>query len=89
MTTTWVNLRAGPTPEMPQIASLAPNTPLTIQGCVDGFSWCDVVTPVGARGWIYAGYISYPYQGSSVTVLSAGPTIGIPIVAFALGAYWG
>jgi uncharacterized protein YraI len=85
----WVNLRAGPAQDYPLVARYGPSAPLLVQGCTDGFLWCDVIGPDNSRGWIYGGNISYPYQQTYVPIISFGPQIGVPIVSFAVGAYWG
>ena len=87
--TKWVNLRAGPDRDYPLVASFGAGTPLAVQGCTDGFGWCDVVAPDGTRGWVYAGNIAYPYERREVPVIGYGAMIGIPIITFALGNYWG
>jgi uncharacterized protein YraI len=84
----WVNLRAGPDRDYPLVARLGPNTPLAVQGCTEGFGWCDVIAPDSTRGWIYGGNIVYPYQSAQVPVISYGAVIGVPIVTFAIGSYW-
>jgi uncharacterized protein YraI len=89
LTAKAVNLRAGPARDYPLVASFGPSTPLAIQGCTEGYGWCDVIGPSDVRGWIYAGNIVYPYQNGEVPVLSYGPTLGFPIVTFTLGTYWG
>ncbi|XAH23951.1 SH3 domain-containing protein [Xylophilus sp. GW821-FHT01B05] len=88
-TNTGVNLRAGPGASYPVVVQLAPSTSLNVQGCVAGYQWCDVVLPDGLRGWVYAQSLSYPYQGRPVPLAGYGATIGIPLVTFALGSYWG
>ena len=85
----WVNLRAGPARDYPVVARLGPGTPLAVQGCMDGYSWCDVIAPGDARGWVYAGNIAYPYQSADVPILTYGAMIGFPIVSFVIGDYWG
>jgi uncharacterized protein YraI len=85
----WVNMRAGPARDYPLVAAFGPGTPLAVQGCTDGFGWCDVIGPNGARGWIFAGNIVYPYQSADVPVIGYGALIGLPIVTFAIGSYWG
>ena len=87
--TKWINLRAGPARDYPLVASYGPGTPLLVQGCTDGYGWCDVVGPGEARGWVYAGNIAYPYDSQDVPVLSYGPQLGFPIVVFSIGSYWG
>lgn len=86
---TTIALRAGPDSQYPFVAGYGPGTPLSVQGCTDGYGWCDVIGPNGYRGWVYAGDIAYPYQRREVPVISYGPVIGIPIITFALGNYWG
>src|SRR5450432_3963091 len=85
----WVNLRAGPARDYPLVVRLGPGTPLAVQGCTDGFGWCDVIGPGDSRGWVYAGNIAYPYQSAEVPVLGYGSVIGLPIITFAIGTYWG
>ena len=82
------NLYAGPADDYPPVSQLPPGAPVTVMGCVSGYTWCDVATP-DLRGWVYAGDLSYPYQGSNVPILSYGTAIGLPIVTFSIGTYWG
>ncbi|MEM5313750.1 SH3 domain-containing protein [Paraburkholderia sp. JHI869] len=83
-----VDLYAGPSGDYPVVAELGPGQPVTVMGCVGDYSWCDITVP-GLRGWVYGGYLSYPYQGSYVPLTDYGAAIGLPIVTFSLGAYWG
>ncbi|WP_343665912.1 SH3 domain-containing protein [Paraburkholderia tropica] len=87
-TSMTVNLYAGPAGDFPVVAQVPGGVSIAVMGCVSGFSWCDVSLP-GLRGWVYGGYISYPWQGARVPVMNYGPTIGLPIITFSLGAYWG
>ena len=73
-------MRAGPDSGYPLVASYGPGTPITVQGCVEGYAWCDVIGPNGYRGWVHAGAIGYPYQRRQVPVLGYGAAIGIPVV---------
>lgn len=83
-----VDLYAGPSGEYPVVTELGPNVPVTVMGCVSDYSWCDVAMP-GLRGWVYAAYLTYPYQGDYVPLAGYGAAIGLPVVAFSIGAYWG
>lgn len=83
-----VNLRAGPARDYPLVAQLAPGTPVSVAGCINGYSWCDVSLPDGNRGWVYAQNLHYPYQGNQVSLLTYGSAIGLPIIAFTIGTYW-
>jgi len=88
-TTTWANVRAGPARDYPLVQQLPPAAPVSVQGCLFDFSWCDVVTPDNLRGWVYGGILAYPYNNAYVPVIRYGPSIGLPIVTFVLGSYWG
>lgn len=79
---------AGPGAEYPQVASLQSGSPLSVMGCVPNYAWCDVAMP-GLRGWVYGGNINYAYQGGAIPLMQYGPTIGLPIVGFSIGSYWG
>ena len=83
-----MDLRAGPAGSYPLVANIAPGQPVQVMGCVNGYAWCDVVLPDGLRGWAYAGSLDYAYQDQRVPLASYGAYIGVPIVAFSLGAYW-
>ncbi|KWF38223.1 SH3 domain-containing protein [Burkholderia pseudomultivorans] len=80
-------LFAGPAPDYPVVAQLAPGTTLDVYGCLSDYTWCDVGVP-GVRGWIDAQLLNYPYQGNDVPLLEYGAIVGIPITGFAIGAYW-
>jgi uncharacterized protein YraI len=83
-----MNLRAGPNREYPMVVQVDAGAPLNVYGCLDGWSWCDVAFE-GNRGWMYGGGISFVYNGGRVPLYSYGPQLGLPIITFSLGAYWG
>ncbi|MFC5579737.1 SH3 domain-containing protein [Rhodanobacter terrae] len=83
-----VNLRAGPDPDYPLIDQIPAGTEVDVQGCTDGWEWCDVIV-FGNRGWIAGNYIEYEYDDRPVLVPEYGAQIGIPIVTFVIGDYWG
>jgi len=82
-----VNLRAGPGMEYPVVAILLAGVPVTVQGCVADYRWCDVEAGP-SRGWVYGANIVYPYQGANVPVISYGAVIGIGILAYSVASYW-
>jgi uncharacterized protein YraI len=82
-----VHLRAGPARDYPVVAILPAGAEIAVEGCLSGYSWCDVVAGPN-RGWVYSGNIVYPYQGADVPVLTYGAMIGFGIVAFSVGDYW-
>lgn len=82
-----MNVRAGPDRGYPLVAQLGPGEPLDVHGCLNDWSWCDVSFD-GNRGWMYAGGVSFVYQGERVPLYSYAPRLGLPILTFSLGAYW-
>jgi uncharacterized protein YraI len=86
-TTQTVNVRAGPDTSYPAVAVLGGGAPVQVMGCLDDWSWCDVVFGDN-RGWVYSPYLSYVYQGYRVPFYSYAPAFGIPIISFSLGSYW-
>jgi uncharacterized protein YraI len=87
VTTQGVNMRAGPDASYPQVAYLGPGFQVDVVGCVEGWQWCDVVAGPN-RGWVFAGYLSHAYGNRPNIISYAGPTLGIPLVAFSIGSYW-
>ena len=83
-----VNVRAGPASDYPVVTQLPGGVPVSVMGCISNYQWCDVAAE-NLRGWVYAARLSYPYQGSNVPVMSYGTVIGLPIVTFSIGTYWG
>lgn len=83
-----VNLRAGPDVDYPRIDTLPAGTRVDIQGCTEGWEWCDVIT-MGTRGWVAGTYLQYDYQAQPVVVQDYGARIGIPVISFVIGTYWG
>lgn len=82
-----VSLRAGPDSGYPAVIGLRAGTPVYIQGCVDGWSWCDV--SIGDdRGWVSGAYLQEEYGGRRVLIRDYGVRIGIPVVSFVFGDYW-
>ncbi len=82
-----VNLRAGPDPSYPLIDQIPAGTEVDVQGCTDGWEWCDVIV-YGDRGWVAGNFIEYEYQDGPVLLPAYGAQIGIPIITFVIGNYW-
>ena len=82
-----VYLRAGPDPGYPSVAMLDAGTPVAIEGCVNGWSWCDVDAG-GNRGWVEGTFLQDDYRGQRVLVPQYGVQIGIPIISFVFATYW-
>ena len=88
VTAKQVNLRAGPARDYPLVATLQGGYPVSVLGCVEDYRWCDVLAG-DIRGWVYAGNISYAYQGNYVPLVEYAPLIGIGILGFVINDYWG
>jgi len=83
-----ITLQSGPDDEYPPVDQLAAGTLVNIEGCLGGWTWCDV--DVGdLRGWVPGTYIEQSYGGRWVYLTDYGPRIGLPIVVFSLNTYWG
>jgi uncharacterized protein YraI len=83
-----IGLQAGPDTEYPLIEELSAGTTVTVEGCVAGWTWCDVVVSNGDRGWVPGTFLEETYGGQRVVLIDYGPRIGIPVVSFSLGVYW-
>jgi len=82
-----VNVRSGPDRSYPLVGWLQEGTEVEIFGCLDTWRWCDIQGGV-YRGWVYSGFVTYPYEGGWATILEIGPESGLPILSFTLDVYW-
>jgi uncharacterized protein YraI len=79
--TTDLNLRAGPAPNFPIVATIPANASITVYGCNDARTWCDVQFD-NNRGWSYAAYLSI--QNVVIPQVTPAP----PVVVFEPQTYW-
>lgn len=86
-TTGSVNVRAGPDNTLPTVTWLLSGTSVNVIGCTANWRWCDV-TAGRDRGWVYTRFLSYPLNGTAVTIIRGGPNLGLPQIEFSLGPYW-
>lgn len=71
------NLRAGPANAYPRVATVVGGDSITVYGCVDDFSWCDVRWRE-ARGWLPAGVVEFDARDGAFA----------PVIGFAIDPYW-
>ena len=83
-----VTMRAGPDIGYPYLTTIRAGTEVSIQGCTDGWEWCDVIA-YGDRGWVAGDFIQYDYDNERVYLPEYGARIGIPIISFSINTYWG
>jgi uncharacterized protein YraI len=81
------NLYSGPDTSYPSVSMLNDGTAVVMEGCVDGWSWCDVASGDN-RGWVDGNFLQEEYQGQRVLVPQYAVQIGIPVVSFSFGTYW-
>ncbi|WP_233802199.1 SH3 domain-containing protein [Paraburkholderia sp. HP33-1] len=86
-TTSQTNVHAGPASDYPIVTQLPGGAAVTVMGCLSNYQWCDVAAP-NLRGWVYAARLSSAYQGGYMP-LNYGAALGLPILAFSIGDYWG
>ncbi|MEF2072072.1 SH3 domain-containing protein [Consotaella aegiceratis] len=82
-----VNLRAGPSTRYPVITVVRNRDNVTVYGCLQSRSWCDVGY-YGARGWMSSNYLAYLDNGRRYTGAAIVPRMHAPIVTFSFGNYW-
>jgi uncharacterized protein YraI len=83
-----LNLRAGPAPDFPVVRILPSGMRVEVVGCESDYQWCDVDAE-GQRGWVSARYLEATYESRPVVVAQEGRAVGVPVVTFVIGAYWG
>jgi uncharacterized protein YraI len=87
VTTTELNLRAGPSNDFPVVTTIPDDAQVRVHGCLARYSWCDVSWD-DERGWAFGAYLSYPYQGRYVVVSDYGDEMDLPIISYNVGSYW-
>lgn len=90
-TTRPKHVLAGPNQDYPLVAELDAGAPLDVHGCLSDWSWCDVSfgDDEDDRGWIFSDGVSFVYEGDRVPLYSYAPSLGITVITFSVGSYWG
>ena len=79
-----VNMRTGPSTKYHVIRVVPRGAHVQINGCLRGYSWCDV-SYAGHRGWVSSRYLQRTgYRNGPRYVYRGGPDLGIPFVVFEL-----
>lgn len=79
-----LEVKAGPDYDYPTVTYVRSGSPLSINGCLRDWSWCDVSTPRG-RGWVVGDDIQAEREGRRIAF---GSPWGVPQVTFSVGTYW-
>lgn len=82
------SLRAGPGSDFPSVDQLSRGESIEIYGCTVDYAWCDVSNDDN-RGWFPGSRVGYVEDGRRVVITEAGPSIGLAILGFSVGQYWG
>lgn len=82
------SLRAGPSSDYPVVGDVGAGESLVVHGCVRRYVWCDV-SASGERGWFLGRRIAIEREGRRVPLPTVATVIGLSIVGFTLGDYWG
>jgi len=83
-TTANVNQRSGPSTAYPPITVIPANSAITIYGCLQDDSWCDISWGAN-RGWMSSAYLQAKYQSHRIPVRGYS---AIPFITFNFNSYW-
>lgn len=87
VTTDPVHLRAGPGRDYPVVRVLPRGLQVTVEGCLERYTWCDVMADAD-RGWVHGARLRFTVDGRELRAPEAGALLGLAIIGFALGSYW-
>ncbi|WP_206454701.1 DUF1236 domain-containing protein [Aurantimonas marina] len=79
--TTDLNLRAGPGPNYEIIGMIANEGSATVDGCIEGGSWCKVSVD-GKEGWAYSDYLTADMAGEQVVVTTRRQELSVPVTTY-------
>lgn len=81
-------VRAGPATDYPVVGRIGAGEPLVVYGCTARYGWCDV-SAADDRGWFPGRRIALERDGRRVALPTVAGLLGLSIVGFSLGDYWG
>jgi len=79
-----VNQRSGPSTSYPPITVIPAGSSITIYGCLNDDSWCDISWGAN-RGWMSAAYLQANSNSHRVAIRGYS---AIPFVTFNFNSYW-
>lgn len=85
--TRTTTMRAGPEAGYPAVRNIARGGRVTVHGCLDDRSWCDV-SYGNDRGWVSGSEFSGRYDGREDNLANLSFSIRIGTVTFSFGDYW-
>jgi uncharacterized protein YraI len=81
------SMRAGPQQGYPNVRNIARGGRVTVHGCLDDRSWCDV-SYGNDRGWVSGSEFVGRYDGREDSLSNLSVTFRIGTVSFSFGDYW-
>jgi len=85
--TRTTTMRAGPEAGYPAVRNIARGGRVTVHGCLDDRSWCDV-SYGNDRGWVSGSEFSGRYDGREDNLANLSFSIRVGTVTFSFGDYW-
>ena len=82
------SLRAGPASNYPRVANVVRGESLEVYGCLRRYTWCDVSNGED-RGWFQGSRLGFTRDGRNLTLSNGSALLGLSILSFGLGDYWG
>lgn len=82
------SLRAGPASNYPRVANVVRGETLEVYGCLRRYTWCDVSNGEN-RGWYQGSRLGFARNGRNLTLSNGSALLGLSILSFGLGDYWG
>lgn len=82
------SLRAGPASNYPRVANVVRGETLEVYGCLRRYTWCDVSNGED-RGWYQGSRLGFARNGRNLTLSNGSALLGLSILSFGLGDYWG
>ena len=88
VTNTYTEMRSGPDGVYQVVATLSAGQQVSVYGCLQDYSWCDV-SRNNDRGWVSAHQLNtYSSSGSGDVLATVGAVVGIGVVGFIVNDYW-